>query len=297
MLDDSAEGEPDRGFIQLHRKLLDQPFNRCPIKSSVWQHLLLNAAHKPHRSLLGGKEVVLQAGQLITGRKKILRECFDQKSVVVTEDMVRGALEYFRRDGMLTAVSSRAGSVYSIVNWDRYQGQLIKKRPQAIPKAAPQAIPQAIPQAEAAPAVGCSDVSPKQSPKEFPKGTPKAIPTIQEDNNKPLKDKKTCRADESAKEILTYLNNKTGKKFKPVRSHLDLINARLKDQFTADELRTIVDNMTAKWGNDSKMAEYLRPATLFQAGKADGYLNAMPLQANTFATTDYMAGTEGFDHV
>jgi phage replication O-like protein O len=73
--------------------------------------------------------------------------------------------------------------------------------------------------------------------------------------------------------ILDYLNQKAGKSFKPIDTHLKLIQARLKDGFTIEECKRVVDSRVAKWANDPKMREYLRPSTLFAPSHFDSYLN------------------------
>ena len=41
------------------------------------------------------------------------------------------------------------------------------------------------------------------------------------------------------------------------------IRARLEEGHTVDDFKMVIDKMNAKWGNDSKMVNYLRPETLF----------------------------------
>lgn len=97
-------------------------------------------------------------------------------------------------------------------------------------------------------------------------------------------DKTSCQSDEQtdpmvvitdqAKQVLTHLNLATGSKYQPGKTSLDGIRARLGEGFTADELVLVVDYANAKWGNDLKMTEYLRPITLFSPSKFPGYLQA-----------------------
>jgi uncharacterized phage protein (TIGR02220 family) len=72
-------------------------------------------------------------------------------------------------------------------------------------------------------------------------------------------------------EILQFLNLKTGRSYRPVPANLDLIMARLKDGATPDELRQVVAKKCREWATDEKMAEYLRPATLFNRTKFAQY--------------------------
>lgn len=74
-------------------------------------------------------------------------------------------------------------------------------------------------------------------------------------------------------EVLDYLNEKAGTKYRPVESNLKFIRARLKDYSVAD-LKAVVDRQVAKWKGTS-MQMYLRPETLFNATKFETYHNGL----------------------
>jgi uncharacterized phage protein (TIGR02220 family) len=78
-----------------------------------------------------------------------------------------------------------------------------------------------------------------------------------------------------AQEILAYLNEKSGRAFKAVRSNLNLIDSRLKN-FTVEELKSVVDKKCEEWLDDPAMSAYVRPETLFNATKCASYV-ATPL--------------------
>lgn len=74
-------------------------------------------------------------------------------------------------------------------------------------------------------------------------------------------------------EILDYLNAKLGTSYRPSsRKTTSLVNARLKEGFTVDDFKTVIDKKCAAWMDDPKMSKYLRPETLFGT-KFEGYLN------------------------
>lgn len=68
---------------------------------------------------------------------------------------------------------------------------------------------------------------------------------------------------QQAKEVLDFLNEKTGRSYEAVPANLDLIVARLKEGSTVIDLRQVVAKKCREWIGDAKMAEYLRPKTLF----------------------------------
>ena len=79
------------------------------------------------------------------------------------------------------------------------------------------------------------------------------------------------------KNIIDYLNEKTGKKFRIGKDVTKLIDARVNTGASEQDFFTVIDNMCSKWLNDPKMSDYLRPITLF-GNKFDSYLNATPVQ-------------------
>ncbi|WP_271270510.1 hypothetical protein [Aliamphritea hakodatensis] len=164
----------DTGWIKSYRKRLESDFARCPVKYAVWDYLLHTATHKPRKTRLGRQDITLQPGQLITSQRVIMNQ-FNKSVLPITRDIIRGALDYFVREGMIQSEGGRTGSVVTIVNWGKYQGEKQSK----IPPQIPHTIPPHDPQAEAPELKGCADVTPKA----LPHTEPKAFPTIQEDNN------------------------------------------------------------------------------------------------------------------
>lgn len=85
------------------------------------------------------------------------------------------------------------------------------------------------------------------------------------------------------KEIISYLNEKTGKKLRwDVKSNQKEIKARFNEGYTLDDFKTVIDKKYNEWGRKPTKEElqrgikdmriYLRPKTLF-GGNFDDYLN------------------------
>lgn len=75
------------------------------------------------------------------------------------------------------------------------------------------------------------------------------------------------------KEIIDYLNEKTGKRFShKSKANQKLIQARFNEDNSKEDFFKVIDNMAAQWKGHHKMDEYLRPKTLF-SGNFDNYLN------------------------
>lgn len=90
-------------------------------------------------------------------------------------------------------------------------------------------------------------------------------------------------------EVVDYLNAQTGKKFKPTsKKTRGLIAARFNEGFSLDDFKAVIDTKVAKWGNDPKMADFLRPETLFGT-KFEGYLNEQPRGGTSAEFDEYAA--------
>lgn len=72
--------------------------------------------------------------------------------------------------------------------------------------------------------------------------------------------------------IVEYLNEKSGRNFKPsIAKTKSVINARIKEGFTLDDFKIVIDKKCADWmGKDYE--KYIRPQTLFGT-KFEAYLN------------------------
>jgi phage replication O-like protein O len=73
-------------------------------------------------------------------------------------------------------------------------------------------------------------------------------------------------------ECLNYLNEKSKKKFKPVKANLDFIKARFNEGYTKEDIFHVIDVKCSQWIKDDEMNQYLRPATLFNATKFSQYV-------------------------
>ena len=81
---------------------------------------------------------------------------------------------------------------------------------------------------------------------------------------------------EQAKEVIRYLNEKTISRYRLVDKNITIIKARLKEGFTAEDCKQVVDGqkMDPYFLENPK---YFRPSTLF-GSKFEGYLSAAPKQ-------------------
>lgn len=228
-----------QGWIKLHRQIQEnaiwsgnEPFD-C---RSAWIDLILLANHEPKEILLNGTLTTIQRGQLHRSQMFLAeRWHWSRKRIKKYLSMLKNAEMI---DFLASTNGTTRGTTITIVNYDKYQFE------------------------------GTTEVSTGVSTGEQQRSHKQEIK-----NDKNVKNEKKDIYTSVITEILNYLNLKTGKKYtgrsKAQREH---IIARLKEGYTVDEFKTVVDNKVKAWGHDDKMRQYLRPETLFST-KFETYLN------------------------
>lgn len=88
-------------------------------------------------------------------------------------------------------------------------------------------------------------------------------------------------------EVVNHLNHRLGTQYKPTtQATRKLIKARIKEGFTVEDMKLVIDKKAAEWSNNPKMAQFLRPDILF-GNKFEGYLNARSCQQTRQNNTAY----------
>lgn len=81
-------------------------------------------------------------------------------------------------------------------------------------------------------------------------------------------------------EAIGHLNRRAGTHYRATTaSTRKLIKARLREGFTVEDIKQVIDKKCADWLNNPAMVEYLRPETLF-GSKFESYLNAKVMPQN-----------------
>ena len=98
--------------------------------------------------------------------------------------------------------------------------------------------------------------------------------------------------------IIAYLNEQTGKSYKPVGKNKDLIKARWNEGYTLEDFERVIDNKVATWKGvtfqDGTLGDrYLQPTTLF-GGKFDGYLNETQPKKASKTIDEEMGGNDKY---
>lgn len=110
---------PKKGWISVHRELLDRPIwkQSTPEQKTILITLLLMADHEGNEWEYHGQKYKTQPGQFVTSLPSIVEEC----GKGVTIQNVRTALKRFEKLEFLTDKSTKQNRLITIVNWGLYQ--------------------------------------------------------------------------------------------------------------------------------------------------------------------------------
>lgn len=96
---------------------------------------------------------------------------------------------------------------------------------------------------------------------------------IQSKNNiSSAEDEKKKEQNEIGKKVIEYLNERSGKSYRPVESNLKMIRGRLNEGYTYEDFCKVIDNKCTDWLL-TDYEKYIQPATLFAPSHFDNYLN------------------------
>ena len=89
-------------------------------------------------------------------------------------------------------------------------------------------------------------------------------------------------------EVLNYLNETASKCYQPIDANLKFVRARLTD-YTVADLKKVIDRKVKEWLGTGQ-EKYLRPETLFNATKFQGYINEPDITTTPQGDPTGMAG-------
>lgn len=102
----------------------------------------------------------------------------------------------------------------------------------------------------------------------------KPEPSVKNKTPCPVPSKPDDADSDPAVQVLDHFNQVTGSDYGRGgrnKTTLGYIRGRLAEDYTAEDLKLVVDYLNAKWADDSKMSDYLRPKTLFGADNCTEY--------------------------
>jgi len=240
-----------QGWIRVHRSLMEHWLHEDkPFgKFGAWVDLLLMANHEARKMPIGGELSTIERGQLFTS----------SLTLSARWGWSRGKVERFLKqlenDQMMERKRTPNGQLLTLVNYSVYQ-----------------------------------DLNTTNGHQTDNRRTSNGQPT---DTNKELKNVKNEKNESNNKfsnqiaQVFEYLNQKTGKRYTGrSEAQRKFIIARLKEGYTVEEFKRVIDNKVAAWKHDEKMNQYLRPETLFGT-KFETYLNDTETEAQRARREDH----------
>lgn len=110
------------GFIQLHRKLLENPILKKPGLLQLFIYCLLKANHKTNEFIFNDETIKIERGSFLTGRKILSKDLKCDESTIYKRLHVLEDLQY------LKISSTTKFSIVTIPNYDKYQNDLKRFR-------------------------------------------------------------------------------------------------------------------------------------------------------------------------
>ena len=105
----------EKGYIKLHRTLLNNPIAKRPDYAWLWATLLLKASHREVKFIWNDETVVLKPGQFITGRKQLSSE------TGISESKVYRILKYLKNEQQIEQQTNNNYTTITILKWKKYQ--------------------------------------------------------------------------------------------------------------------------------------------------------------------------------
>ncbi len=103
------------GFILVWRKLMDKGYYKKSHYIHLWLHLLFKANFKKTNFIWNGKEVILERGQFLTGRKKLSEE------TGIRPGTIENILKMFENEHQIKQQKTNLFRIITIINYDKMQ--------------------------------------------------------------------------------------------------------------------------------------------------------------------------------
>lgn len=110
----------NNGWVKLYRSSLQSTVWQDPTVWRVWSWCLMKANHEPNKFLFNREELVIEAGQFVTGINVGKKEC------KITAMQWRRAVDVLKLTNRVAIKTTNKFTIVTIINWDKYQ--LISKQ-------------------------------------------------------------------------------------------------------------------------------------------------------------------------
>lgn len=232
----------NKGWISVHRGVQDcwvwrdKPF----AKGQAWIDILLSCNHADKKIAFGGKPEVVKRGEWLTSILQLSeRWGWSRKKV-------SNFLNILENDLMIEQKRNNRRTIIKVLNYDVYQ---ILEETEGTTEEHQRNI--------------------RGTSEEHQRNTNNN--DNNNNNNENNVNKNNIYRSEDIHEIIDYLNQVCGTHYRYGDKTVSLIRTRMKEGFTVDDFKTVIDKKFKAWGKGD-MAKYLRPETLFGT-KFESYLN------------------------
>ncbi|AGM42760.1 conserved phage C-terminal domain-containing protein [Aeromonas hydrophila] len=292
------------GYVVCWRALLDAEWARNATKLAAWMRLIGMAAYEAGAVHYKGRDWHLLRGQLVISATELGHLLRDERGRGLDKKGVERLLAWFAKEEMIELHGTPWGTIIEICHYDDYQAALqpapsscesfATEQFEGATKGTPIGVPNGVPSVPPKPLCDVALSGGDGAPTVPPIGAPTVATTEQEvkeilntedlkqiscsvsDETKRAKKRKppTLLVSTDAKAVLEHFNVACERSYQAKPTALQHINARLVEGYTVADLMLVTDFKAAHWAADLRMAEYLRPMTVFAPQKFPGYLAA-----------------------
>lgn len=291
------------GFVVCWRSLLDAGWARNATKLAAWLRMISLASYEAGTVRYKGRDWHLMRGQLMISATELGQHLCDERGRALDKKGGERLLAWFAKEEMIELRGTPWGTIIEICNYGDYQAamqpatsnceQLATEQFEGATKGVPIGVPIGVPSvppnplcdvalsggsgAPTVPPIGAPTVATtEQQVKQLKQRTDLKIscPVSDETERDPEGNDASIAVSADAKTVLKHLNAVCERRYQAKPTTLQNINARLAEGHSVAELQLVCDFKAAHWLADLKMAEYLRPMTVFAPQKFPGYLAA-----------------------
>lgn len=111
------------GFIRLYRSISNKGWYRKSEYVHLWVHILIKANHSGREIFFNGKNIKINQGEFITGRKQL------QEETGINESKIERILNFFEKsEQQIEQQKTTKNRLIRVLNWENYQTKKIKEQ-------------------------------------------------------------------------------------------------------------------------------------------------------------------------
>lgn len=234
------------GWIKLHRQIVEWKYFKNSEIYHVFSAMVLLANHKDGFTKDGTR--VLR-GQLMTSNKSL------SGITGISESKIFRIVEKLKIEKQIEKLGNSKNTIITIINYDEYQSneELLENQMKSNRNASEEQVK--------------TNKNANNAKNEKNNIT---VGFFEDEGNQDIEE---VSEKELVIKILTALNSICFTNHRPNKLNCGHINARLSEGYKYEDFLAVIKHKQSEWGNNARMAQYLRPRTLF-CTNFDDYLQA-----------------------